>query len=147
MRNNKLAGFTLIEIMIVIAIVIALVTIAVPGFLRSRVTALEASAVANCRAIDNGCQLYHINNDIFPANLTDLSGPASYPPYIDSVLASGRKNSYEYIYTLVDPDHFTLNANPTTTGLLKGRYFYTDESGIIRFKVDSEAGPDDEIFK
>jgi hypothetical protein len=71
--------------------------------------------------------------------------PVSNPPYIDPVLATGRKQSYEFIYNFVDQDHFTLNANPTSLGLLKGRYFYMDEVGIIRGKIDGMAGASDEI--
>jgi hypothetical protein len=109
------------------------------------VTANETAALTNCRAINNASQLYHINQETYPSSLSDLVEPTSNPPYIDSALASGHKQSYEFVYQLVDADHYTLNANPTSTGLLKGRYFYTDESGIIRFRSDGPAGPNDEI--
>ena len=141
----SLTGFTLVEIMIVLAIVIVLLTIAVPNFLRSRVIANETAALTNCRAINNACQLYNINQENYPNSLTDLTEPASNPPYIDSTLAAGRKLGYEFIYQLVDSGHFTLNANPLSSGLLKGRYFYMDESGSIRAKKDGPAGPTDEI--
>lgn len=42
---------------------------------------------------------------------------------------------------------FTLHANPIHTGLLKGRYFYMDEMGIIRAKNDGPAGAEDEIVR
>ena len=146
-QKNKmsLTGFTLVEIMIVLAIVIALLTIAMPNFLRSRVIANETAALVNCRSINNACQLYHINQETYPNSLTGLVEPTSNPPYIDSTLAAGRKQGYEFLYILVNSGHFTLNANPTTSGLLKGRYFYMDESGIIRGKSDGPAGPTDEI--
>jgi len=139
------AGFTLAEIMIILAIVIVLLTIAMPNFLRSRVIANETAALANCRAINNACQLYHVNQETYPTGLSDLSEPTSNPPYIDSALASGRKQGYEFMYKLVDSGHFTLNANPLTSGFLKGKYFYMDETGIIRAKSDGLAGPNDEV--
>jgi prepilin-type N-terminal cleavage/methylation domain-containing protein len=142
---DKAKGFTLIEIMVVVAIVVILITIAVPNFLRSRVVANEAAAMASLRAINNGCQLYYINNEEYPGGLDNLVPPDSDPPYIDSVLASGRKQGYEFIYDLPDADHFTVNANPLSSGLLKGRYFYIDESGVIRVNPDGPAGPDDQI--
>lgn len=141
----SLTGFTLVEIMIVLAIVIALLTIAMPGLLRSRVIGNETAALTNCRAINNACQLYHINQESYPDNLSSLIEPVSNPPYIDATLATGRKQGYGFIYKLVDADHFTLNANPISSGLLKGRYFYTDETGIIRARHDGPAGPTDAI--
>lgn len=143
-KNNS--GFTLVEIMIVVAIVMTLLSIAMPGLLRSRVIANETSALTNCRSINNACQLYHINKETYPSSLLDLAEPLSDPPYIDATLAAGRKQNYEFIYNSADADHFTLNANPISSGLLKGRYFYTDETGIIRFKNDGPAGPNDEVF-
>lgn len=140
-------AFTLVEIMIVLAIVIGLIVIATPNLLRSRVVANEGAAVANLKAINNGCQLYHINNESYPGGLSGMTEPASSPPYIDSNLASGRKQGYEFVYSLADEDHFTVNANPTTSGLLKGKYFYMDESGIIHFNQTGTAGPSDEIVK
>lgn len=143
--TKPLEGFTLVEIMIVVAIVIILLVIAMPNLLRSRIIANETAALTNCRSINNACQLYHINHETYPNGLTDLIEPTSNPPYIDTTLAGGRKQGYEFIYQLVDADHFTLNINPLTSGLLKGRYFYMDEAGIIRAKSDGPAGPTDEI--
>lgn len=145
MENSRAAGFTLVEIMIVVAIVIVILTIALPSFLRSRVIANETAALANCRAVNNACQLYHVNQETYPSSLADLIEPTSNPPYIDSTLASGTKQGYQFIYNLVDTSSFTLNANPTSSGLLKGRYFYMDESGTIRAKTGGAAGPTDEI--
>lgn len=136
-------GFTLIEIMIVVAIVIVLVSIAVPGILRSRVVANEGAAIASLRTLNNACQTYHMDQQKFPDSLITLS--TANPPYIDNVLGSGVKQGYQFIYESADDDHFTVRANPTHTGLLKGRYFYLDDSGSIRERNDSQAGPDDEI--
>lgn len=146
MKKKSAKGFTLVEIMIVVAIVMTILTIAMPNFLRSRVIANETAALANCRSVNNACQLYHINQETYPNSFSDLIEPASNPPYIDSTLASGRKQGYEFVYNLVDSGHFTLNANPLSAGLLKGRYFYMDESGVIRGKIDGPAGPTDEII-
>lgn len=139
-------GFTLIEIMIVVAIVIVLLTLAVPNILRSRVIANEGAALGNLRAINNGCQLYHINEEKYPESLSALA--QTDPPYLDPNLASGEKQGYNFTYSrVVDNDHFTVNANPISTGLLEGRYFYLDESGIIRFRSDTPAGPSDESIR
>jgi len=143
----KTKAFTLVEVMIVVAIVAALITIAVPNILRSRVIANEGAALGNLKAINNGCQLYHVNQETYPSSLSDMAEPNSNPPYIETALASGRKQSYEFNYTLVDTDHFTINANPVSSGMLKGRYFYMDESGIITASVSGPAGPGDDIVR
>lgn len=143
--GKGVTGFTLIELMVVIALIIVLITIITPNILRSRVVANETSALAACRSINNACQLYHINHEKYPASLVELAEPASNPPYIDNALGTGHKNSYDFIYTLADDDHFILYANPSSSGLLRGKYYYTDESGIIRVKSDGQAGPTDEI--
>lgn len=136
-------AFTLVEMMIAVTIIIILVTLAVPNILRSRIVANEGAALANLKTISNACQLYHINTEAYPESLSALT--TSNPPYIDSVLATGRKQGYEFTYILVDLGHFTINANPLP-GPLKGRYFYTDESGVISVKSGSAAGPDDEVI-
>lgn len=138
-------GFTLVEIMIVIAIVITLITIGVPNILRSRVTANEAAAIGNLKALNNALQMYHINNENYASGLSDLASGDT--PYLEPSLASGRKQGYQFNYTLIDPDHFTINADSTNTGLLRGRYFYMDESGSIHFNRSSQAGPTDEVVK
>lgn len=137
-------GFTLIEIMVVVAIVIILITIAIPNILRSRVVANEGAAIANLKTIATACQSYHIDNQGYPSVLADLA--TANPTYIDNVLGSGQKQGYQFIYNSADSDHFTVNANSINTGLLKGRYFYIDESGTIRVRADAPAGPTDEII-
>lgn len=146
MKNMNL-GFTLVEIMIVVGIVLVLLIIAVPNYLRSRLNTIETAAVSACLTINNSCQLYHINNESFPDGLSDLVEPSSNPAYLDPALASGRKESYEFIYSLVSTDNFTLNANPLSTGLLKGRYFYIDETGVVHVDEERAADSDDPIFR
>lgn len=133
-------AFTLVEIMIVVAIVAGLVMLATPNILRSRIIANEAAALANLKAISKACQLYYINENIYPDNLSTL-GEIN-PPYINSTLASGSKQGYDFIYTITE-DGFTIDANPN--GLLKGRYFYIDQTDVIRANSNGPAGQGDEI--
>lgn len=146
MKDKKI-GFTLVEIMIVISIIAVLVVIAVPNYLKSRITANETAAVANCLHVSNACQLYHINTETYPETLGDLIGPKSNPPYVDSAVASGKKQGYEFVYNLENPGHFTLNANPVSIGIFKGRYFYIDEAATVHVKEGAPAGQDDPIFR
>ena len=138
MIKLKNKGFTLVEIMIVVSIVITLAVLAIPNILRSRIAANDAAAMSNLKVVANACQSYHINQGNYPQNLSELS--KAEPPYIDSVLAAGTKQGYEFIYTPSEVG-FSIAADPV--GALKGRYFYIDEAGVMRARSEGKAGPDD----
>lgn len=139
-------GFTLIEIMIVVGIIVILVTFAIPLMLRSRINANEAAALANIRTIYNSCQAYYSNNlpHTYPPNsLSDLTTPASIPAYIDSVLASGTKQGYQYSYQFVNEEQFKLYVNPTYTNRTGVRHFFVDETGVVRQDSENQADEND----
>lgn len=142
MIKLKNKGFTLVEIMIVVSIVATLAVLAMPNILRSRIIANDAAAMSNLKVVANACQSYHINQGNYPQDLSELA--TAQPPYIDSVLAAGTKQGYEFIYT-PSAVGFSVEANPV--GVLKGRYFYIDETGILRAKSDGKAGPDDQAVE
>ena len=144
--NKKfLTGFTLVEIMIVVAIVMTLATLVVSSVLRARHNANEVAAVAACRTVVTACQNFYANAlpHTYPADLSDLIIPVSNPPYIDSVLASGTKQGYQFTYEFIDAESFKLNADPVVSGKTGTRHFFADESGIIKANPDREAGPAD----
>ena len=145
MFRGKL-GFTLVEIMVVVGIILIVLTLALPAMLRSRLHANEVAAISHCRLISNACQAFytHVNPHTYPTSFDDLIAPTSDPPYIDTVLASGEKQGYEFNYTRVDEDSFTLRANPRTPGRTGSRYFYVDETGVIRNAEGGEAGAGDD---
>lgn len=131
-------GFTLVEIMIVIAIIATLAAISIPFFLTSRINANEASAISSCRTIASACQSYYMASEpkTYPAQLDDLGPPASDPPYLDTVLAvDKRKQGYRFDYVLNNPESFNLFADPITPGRTGNRYFFVDETGVITARV------------
>lgn len=139
------SGFTLIEIMIVVAIITAMAALAISSMLRARHNANEAAAIAATRTILNGIQNYYVNSlpHAYPNSLADLATPTSNPPYIDSVLASGTKQGYTFTYNLINSETFTLNAEPVYLGKTGTRRFYADETGVIRANQTGQAGPND----
>lgn len=133
-------AFTLVEIIIVVGMILVLVSIVVPAFLRSRTNAGDAAAIGNLRTLNKACQMYYLNSKVYPEDLATL---ANSPPYIDSRLAEGNKQGYEFIYTRPDEHSFYIRANPTDVAF-RGRYFYVDQTDVIRANPDTEAGPSDE---
>jgi len=140
----KRKGFSLAEIMVVIAIISMIAAIAIPALLRSRHNANELSAITSVRTMFYSLQQYYTGNmpHIYPDTLAQLAEPLANPPYIDSVLAGGVKQGYQFTYTPTeDRLSFTLGASPTAVNLTGTRYFYVDRNGVIRANSSGPAGP------
>ena len=149
------AGFSLIELLIVVAVILIIAAIAIPNYMRSKMTANEASAVQSLRSISTAEILYSFTYGInFSADLPSLSGTIPIPDQghaelIDEVLAGGVKSGYQFLYTQVTTNglgqvtSFSVNANPLVPGSSGNRYFYTDQTGVIRWNASVPAGPND----
>jgi len=136
MKRLGKKGFTLVEIMIVVAIIALLAAIAIPNLLRARHNANEAAAQASLRTISSACESYLGANDEYPATLATLGSES--PPYIDSVLAAGKKQGYNFTYTRgTDKLTYDCDASPVTPGVTGTRTFTVDESGVVREKEGS----------
>ena len=130
-------GFTLVEIMIVVAIIALLAAIAIPNLLRARHNANEAAAIAAVRTISTACESFRAAQTptSYPANLAALS--AATPAYIDAGLAGATaagtaKQGYFFTYAMVNANQFTCTASPAVSGTTGTRIFFVDESGVIR---------------
>ena len=131
-------SFTLVEIMIVIAIVLILAFISIPNLLRSNINANETTTIANLRSLYSAFIMYYgANNKTYPQQLSDMAS------YINPALANGEKAGYTFTYARDSADEFHVNANPRTPGRTGVRYFYMDERSTIRYNTSGEAGEDD----
>ena len=139
----KREGFTIIEITIVIAIIAVLCAIGIPNLLRGRMNSGEAVVLGSCQTIGKACQNFYayVLPHTYPDDLAQLAN--SNPSYIDSLLGSGVKQGYQFLYERTDPDHYTLLAQPITPGVNGNRYFFLDESGVLRARSGQAAGAAD----
>jgi prepilin-type N-terminal cleavage/methylation domain-containing protein len=144
MRHSA-KGFSLIELLIVVAIILIIAAIAIPNLLRSRIAANQASAIGSLRIINTAEVTYSSTfGQGFTSTLAQLGPPASGPVtaaaagLLDSVLASGSKSGYSFTYApgLADPrgiyNGYTVNGNPTVVGQTGTAYYFTDQTHVIR---------------
>ncbi len=127
MRTEK--GFSLIELLIVVAIIGIIAAIAIPNFTSSRIAANEAAAISAVRTICTAQFTYAatLGNGGFAATLGDLGGTT--PPMIDEQLSTGTKSGYGF-ETAGAGMTFTVTATPSN-GNTGRRIFTANESGVI----------------
>jgi prepilin-type N-terminal cleavage/methylation domain-containing protein len=147
--RNKQKGFSLIELLIVVAIILIIAAIAIPNLLRSKMAANEASAVASLRTYNTAIVSYQTTYNTDPATDFSQLGPATTPSstaadLVDNLLgASGTpsKSGYAFTYTPGTAasgiiSTYTIVAAPLTQNVTGQRQFFTDQSGVIRQTTD-----------
>jgi type IV pilus assembly protein PilA len=133
-KNNKQEGFSLLELLIVVAIILIIATIAIPSLLRSRQAANESAAVAQVRTITT-------------AQVTYLSSSGGSYGTVSQLVSAGlldsgfnaTKGGYDYSVTTSGTD-YTVFASPASSN--NGRYgYYSTPDGVVRYSTVTSLAP------
>jgi prepilin-type N-terminal cleavage/methylation domain-containing protein len=138
---RKAAGFTLIELMIVVSIIAIIAAIMIPSLLRSRVHANEASAVENLRVLQSAQTSYFASKKSFGdfAMLT-----ADTPRFLNGTWSQGiEKSGYLFEIESATEGNFVCYADPVALNITGTRYFRMDSSGVIRWNSTGRPGAND----
>lgn len=126
-------GFSLIELMIVVAILGIVAAIAVPNLVESRAAANEASAIAGLRTVGTAqFAFWTTGQDRYANDLAELTATG----FLEAPLSTGTRSGYNFV-CVGSVASFTATASPASATTGK-RHFFIDESMVIRW---SNSGP------
>ncbi len=142
-KQRRLRGFSLIELLIVISIILIILAIALPKFNKVTMSGREMAAQATVRTLHAAEAQYYSTYGKYPESLTQLGKPSSGAPtaaaadLVGADLAKGEKQGYKYTVQST-PTGYSINADPISFGSSGSRTFFSDQSGEIHAHTGAE---------
>ena len=147
-QNNR-AGFSLLEMIIVVATILVIAAVAIPNVLRSRASANEASAIASLNVLAHCLNSYRVEHPSvgYPQNIRVLSPQVENcidQPLADATEGGEPKGGYTFSYTRTNvigmmATGYALTARPVECNRTGNQTFYMDESRAARFENAPQA--------
>ncbi|SRR6266487_1808277 len=147
--KGRQQGFSLLELLIVVAIILIVASIAIPRFLQARAAASQANAAATMKSISTALVMYQTNWNTFPAAITALGGICPPAPIVTAActlddtiskdVAAGTFNNYVWVYSQTGTGSgFTLTAAPAP-GNQAIRSYFLDQNGTTKYSDSGAA--------
>ncbi len=135
---QRTCGFTLIELMIVVAVIAVLMSMAIPVISNARIAANEGSTVSSMRSIVSANETYKTRFGSYAGQLTDLSARGMLDTTLGNAGVVPGKAGYTVAYTGTQHT-YSASAQPISVGHSGRRFFFVDHSGVIRHNEGTPA--------
>lgn len=136
MQHRRQTGFSLVELLVVISIILIILAIAIPSVQKARLNAAEVIVAREVQTIHQAETQYLSQYGRYARSLTELGPPANGQEspvgasLIPHRLATGEKDGYLFSLT-ASPAGFTVSAIPQVFGVTGRRTFYNDQDGVV----------------
>jgi prepilin-type N-terminal cleavage/methylation domain-containing protein len=128
MRLNKRRGFSLVEIVIVLGIMLLLASLALYSLLRVRIDSNNGAGISGLKAIVAALEAYKVSNGTYTGVLNDLISDS--PPYLSEGFSDRENQGYNFYIPFADGNRYMAYGQPVNYGVTGSKFIIYDQSGL-----------------